>query len=181
MFLYFFNDLISLRRQLTHLRDEFLKRNISGETYQELRTEIESKVYHTEVNLRDITDEQTPMKKFLFEDVPTLEHIVDFYKQSNGVMKRRILGCIFSEKVYFNKEKHPVVKYTKPIELIKLIFNEIKIQKNKKEVENDLFSQLAPLTTDKSSYQPMVEYVILYKTMFLQSNTGLPAVDPSSR
>jgi site-specific DNA recombinase len=157
-------DLLTLRHQLTHLRDEFLKRNINGETYTELRTEVESKIYHTELNLRDMVDEQNPLKKFLFEDVPTLEHIVEFYQKSTGVMKRRILGCIFSEKIYFNEEKDATIIYTKPIEVIFQIFNELQSHKNKKQVNYDLFSQLAPLIYETSSYQPLIEYVILYRT-----------------
>jgi site-specific DNA recombinase len=137
-------ELLTLRHQLTHLRDEFLKRNINGETYTELRAEVESKIYHTELNLRDMVDEQNPLKKFLFEDVPTLEHIVEFYQKSTGVMKRRILGCIFSEKIYFNEEKDATIIFTKPIEIILQISNELGNNKKKKEVEFDLFSQLAP-------------------------------------
>jgi len=77
------DELVDLHEQLSHLRDEFLKRNINGETYQELRNEVQSKIYHTEINLRDMVDEQTPLKKFLFQDIPTLEHIVDFYQKSS--------------------------------------------------------------------------------------------------
>jgi DNA invertase Pin-like site-specific DNA recombinase len=157
-------ELIKLRHQLTHLRDEFLKRNINGDTYQELRTEVESNIYHTELNLRDIVDEQNPLKKFLFEDVPTLEHIVDFYKKSTGVMKRRIISCIFSERIHFNEEKDATIIYTKPIEVILQIFNELQTRGNKKRGQLDLFSQLAPLINDTSSYQPLVEYIILYRT-----------------
>jgi len=141
-----------------------LKRNINGDTYQELRTEVESKIYHTELNLRDIVDEHTPLKKFLFEDVPTLEHIVEFYQKSTGVMKRRVLSCIFSEKIHFNEEKDATVTYTKPIEVIFQIFNELQSHKNKKQVISDLFSQVAPLIYDRSSYSPLTEYIILYKT-----------------
>ena len=137
-------ELIKLRHQLTHLRDEFLKRNLNGDTYQELRTEVESNIYHTELNLRDIVDEQNPLKKFLFEDVPTLEHIVEFYKKGSGVMKRRILSCIFSEKIYFNEEKDATIIYTKPIEVILQIFNELQNCGNKKRGQLDLFFQVAP-------------------------------------
>ena len=91
-----------------------------------------------------MVDEQNPLKKFLFEDVPTLEHIVEFYQKSTGVMKRRILGCIFSEKIYFNEEKDATIIYTKPIEVILQISNELGNHKRKKEVNYDLFSQLAP-------------------------------------
>jgi len=138
-----------------------LKKNINGDTYQELRTEVESNIYHTELNLRDIVDEQNPLKKFLFEDVPTLEHIVEFYQKSTGVMKRRILGCIFSEKIHFNEEKDATINFTKPIEVIFQIFNELQSSKIKKQVKFDLFSQLAPLIDKSCSYIPMIEYLII--------------------
>ncbi len=161
------DNLIKLRHQLTHLRDEFLKKNINGDTYQELRTEVESNIYHTEINLRDIVDEQNPLRKFLFEDVPTLEHIVEFYQKSTGVMKRRILGCIFSEKIYFNLEKDATISYTKPIDVIFQIFNELQSHKIKKVGTMTDFSSLAPLIYETSSYQPLTEYVILYRTSLL--------------
>ncbi len=156
--------LIKLRLQLSHLRDEFLKRNINGDTYQELRTEVESNIYHTEINLKDMVDEQNPLRKFLFDDIPTLEHIVEFYQRSTGVMKRRILGCIFSEKIHFDEKKDATIIYTKPIEVILQIYNELQNGGNKKRGQLDLFSQLAPLIDDTSSYQPLVEYIILYRT-----------------
>jgi hypothetical protein len=109
-------------------------------------------------------DEQNPLKKFFFEDIPTLEHIVEFYQKSTGVMKRRILGCIFSEKIHFNEEKDATIIYTKPIEFILHIYNELQNRGNKKRGQLDLFSQVAPLINDTSSYQPLVEYVILYRT-----------------
>jgi hypothetical protein len=111
-----------------------------------------------------MVDEQNPLKKFLFDDVPTLEHIVEFYKKSNGVMKRRILSCIFSEKIYFNKEKDATIIYTKPVEFIFQIFNELQNSGNKKRGQLDLFSQLAPLIYETSNYQPLVDYVILFRT-----------------
>ena len=144
LLLSFYVLLTQLRHQLNHLKEEFLLRNINGDTYQDLRTDLESRVYHTELNLRDIVDEQTPLKRFLFEDVPVLEDIVDFYQQSAGVMKRRILGCIFSEKIYFDEKKDATIIYTKPIEVIFQIFNELQGGKIKKQAGFDLFSQLAP-------------------------------------
>jgi len=138
------NDLINHRHQLTHLRDEFLKRQINGDTYQELKTEVELNIYQMEVNLRDIKDEQSPLKKFLFEDVPLLGDVVEFYSQSNGMMKRNILRCIFSEKIYFDEKKDATIVYTKPIETILMISNSLNSYKRKKQVDVDLFSHFAP-------------------------------------
>jgi hypothetical protein len=113
-----------------------------------------------------MVDEHTPLKKFLFQDLPTLEYILDFYQKSTGVVKRRILSCIFQEKLYFNEEKDATIIFTKPIEVINMIFNELENRKKEKEVNLDLFSQLAPLIYDTSRYQPMVEYIILYRTNY---------------
>jgi hypothetical protein len=158
--------LISQRNQLTHLRDEFLKRNINGDTYQELKTEVESNIYHNEVNLRDMVDEESPLKKFLFDDVPLLVDLVDFYKQSNGNMKRNILRCIFLEKIHFNEEKDATVIFTKPIDVITHISKGLEGYKQKKQVGLDLFSVFAPLIDDRRNYSPLTDYVILHRTWF---------------
>jgi hypothetical protein len=71
------------------------------------------------------------LKKFLFEDTPRLLDLVEFYKQVKGTMKRQILGCIFSEKVYFDSEKDAIVKYTPPIDVI-LSITEGLMSKDKK-------------------------------------------------
>ncbi len=110
-----------------------------------------------------MVDEQNPLKKFLFEDIPTLEHIVEFYQKSTGVMKRRILGCIFSEKIYFNEEKDATIVYTKPIEVILQIYNELQNRGNKKEVNYDLFSQLAPLIGEMLQPFSLVELAKIRK------------------
>jgi len=159
-------ELISLRDQVRHLTDQFLKQQIKGDMYQELRTEVEAKLYQTERNLQDLANEQTPLKKFLFEDIPTLKHIVDFYEKGNGAMKKRILNCMLSEKIHFDQKKDTTIKFAKPIEVIFQIFNELENSKMKKEVEFDLFNQFAPLIYDSSNYQSLTEYVILYKTQF---------------
>lgn len=159
-------ELISLKGQVGHLTDQFLHKQINGETYQELRKEVEAKIYHTGRNLRDMGAEQTPLKKYLFEDIRTLEYIVDFYQQSTGVLKKRILSCMFSEKIQFDEKKDTTIKFTKPVELMFQIFNELENPETKKEVEFDLFNQFAPLIYNSSNYHPLTEYVILYKTQF---------------
>jgi hypothetical protein len=163
------NDLINHRHQLTHLRDEFLKRQINGDNYQELKTEVESNIYKMEVNLRDIKDETSPLKKFLFEDVPLLGDVVEFYSQSNGMMKRNILRCIFSEKIYFDEKKDATIVYTTPVETILMISNSLNSYKRKKQVNYDLFSHFARVIEDSCNYRPLSEYVIFHRTWFTKT------------
>jgi hypothetical protein len=161
-------ELVNCRQQLIHLRDQFLNRHINGDTYQELKTDVETKIYRMEISLKDIVDEQSPIKKFLFEDIPLLTDVVSLYIQSNGMMKRNILRCIFSEKIYFDEKKDATIIYTKPIETILLISNSLNLYKQKKQVEIDLFSVVAPLIEDRCNYNPLSDYVILHKTWYVK-------------
>jgi len=111
-----------------------------------------------------MVEEQSPLKKFLFNDVPLLIDVVEFFKQSNGMMKRNILRCIFSEKIYFDEKKDATISYTKPIETILLISNSLNLYKQKKQVDVYLFSLVAPLIDQKYNHLPMIEYVIIYKS-----------------
>ena len=119
-----------------------------------------------EVTLRDIKDETSPLRKFLFDDVPLLGDVVEFYKQSNGMMKRNILRCIFSEKIYFDENKDATIVYTPPVETILLISNSLNSYKRKKEVNYDLFSHFARVIEESCNYRPLSEYVIFHRTWF---------------
>ena len=74
-----------------------------------------------------------------------LENLVEYYKKVDGKAKRKILGCIFSEKLVLEKGKVATYQFTKPAQVL---LNASKVFKNpgtKKEVENDLLSCLTPL------------------------------------
>lgn len=73
-----------------------------------------------------------------------LENLVGFYKSVDGRTKNKILGCIFSEKLYLEEKKVATPKFTTPIELLLNASKVLQNGKNKKEVKNDLFLQLAP-------------------------------------
>ena len=78
------------------------------------------------------------------KQVPMLEDLVGFYKSVDGRTKNKILGCIFSEKLYFEEKKVATPKFTTPIELLLNASKVLQNYRNKKEVNNDLFLQLAP-------------------------------------
>jgi hypothetical protein len=163
-------QLTTLRGQIKHLREEFLFGRIDGITYQQLKTEVESTIFQTEVSLRDLHEEHAPLKKFLFEDTHRLLDLVEFYKQVKGTMKRQILNCILSEKVYFDPNKDATVKYTPPIEVILSISEGLVGKGKKKQVDVDLFSLFAPLIDNSCNYRPLSEYVILHRTWFTRPN-----------
>ena len=73
-----------------------------------------------------------------------LENLTGFYKEADGQTKKKILGCIFSEKLVFEKGRVATTPFTEPIQVLFKIAKVLQGCKNKKEVENNLLSTLAP-------------------------------------
>ena len=73
-----------------------------------------------------------------------LENLTGFYKEVDGQTKRKILSCIFSEKLVLEKGRVATTHFTEPIQVLFKITKVLQGSKNKKEVENNLLSTLAP-------------------------------------
>jgi len=56
-----------------------------------------------------LMDQPSPYKTYISKTVPMLENLAGFYKQADGQTKRKILGCIFSEKLVYKRKgcNHP--------------------------------------------------------------------------
>jgi len=74
-----------------------------------------------------------------------LENLVDHYKKADGKTKK-ILGCIFSEKLVLEKGKVATCEFTKPVQVLLKASKVFKNLDKKKEVEIDLLTCVAPLT-----------------------------------
>jgi hypothetical protein len=48
-------------------------------------------------------DQPSPYKNYISKTVPILENLKWYYKQADGQAKRKIPGCIFTEKLVFEK------------------------------------------------------------------------------
>jgi hypothetical protein len=89
-------------------------------------------------------DQPSPFKTYVSKTVPMLENLTGYYKAADGQTKKKILGCIFSEKLVFEKGRVATIPYTEPIQVLFKITKVLQGSKNKKEVENNLLSTLAP-------------------------------------
>ena len=72
------------------------------------------------------------------------ENLLEYYRNSSGRIKKKILGCIFTEKFEnFDFESCNNI-FTPEIKSIMLASKVLRRNKNKKEVKNDLLSNMAP-------------------------------------
>jgi hypothetical protein len=81
-----------------------------------------------------------------------LENLTGFYREADGQTKRKILSCIFSEKLVLEKVRVATTPFTVLIQVLFKITKVLQGSKNKKEVENNLLSTLAPLTAESCNY-----------------------------
>jgi len=93
--------------------------------------------------LSELMDQPSPYKTYISKTVPMLENLTGYYKAADGQTKRKILGCIFSEKLVYKRKScnHPLHgTHTGLFRIARVLQG----SKNKKEVENNLLSTLAP-------------------------------------
>ena len=87
---------------------------------------------------------QCGSQEYLTQYVPLLQDLLEFYKKSDGQTKKRILSCIFNEKIYFEENRDAAISYSTPINVLLNASKVLGGLKKEKEVKNDLLSTLAP-------------------------------------
>jgi site-specific DNA recombinase len=129
-----------------NLQTKFMDEEITSADFHEMKTKVEKDLIGLNERLANLRQRGTPYKNYVTKEVPMLENLVEFYKKADGVTKKKILGCIFSEKLIFEKGKSCNQPYSKPVSILLLIIKELQGSKKKMEVENDLQSIMAPQT-----------------------------------
>jgi site-specific DNA recombinase len=128
----------------SNLQDRFLDSEITPQDYHDMKGKVEKEVILLKTRLSDITEKGSPYKTYISKTVPMLEDLVSYYRKADGLTKKKILSCIFSEKVVLENGRVATIPFTTPVQVL---FNASKVleeSKNKKEVENDLLSCMAP-------------------------------------
>ena len=81
---------------------------------------------------------------YLHNSLPMIENLSHYWDKADGKTKKKILGCIFTEKFEnFDFESCNNI-FTPEIKSIMLASKVLRRNKNKKEVKNDLLSNMAP-------------------------------------
>jgi site-specific DNA recombinase len=133
-----------LNKRKSFIEEQYMDGELPAQEYQSLKNNINTRLFNERSKLQEIQEVLSPFREYLDKQVPMLEDLVGFYKSVDGRTKNKILGCIFSEKLYLEEKKVATPKFTTPIELLLNASKALQNCKNKKEVNNDLFLQLAP-------------------------------------
>jgi len=120
-------------------------------------------LYQVQLQLEELTEKIDPITEYLSSYVPMLENLLDFYRSSDGKTKKRILSCIFSEKIHFDENRDAAISYSTPISVLLNASKVLGRFKKEKEVNIDLLSTLAPLIDERCSYSSMLDLIIICK------------------
>jgi len=129
----------------TKLQNGYLDGHITPSDYKEMKENIENNLRSYQERLDGLTNGMTPYKNYITKEVPMLENLVSFYRTADGRTKKKILGCIFSEKLVLEKGRVATTPFSEGVQIMFKIFNALQGSENKKEVISDLLSKSAPL------------------------------------
>ena len=127
-----------------NLQNSFLDCGISSSDFNEMKIRIESELNDKQIKLERLKSTKSPFKVYLNKTLPMIENLSVYWDKADGKTKQKILGCIFTEKFEnFDFESCNNI-FTPEIESIMLASKVLKGIKKKKEVKNDLLSNMAP-------------------------------------
>jgi hypothetical protein len=157
------NDIEKLKKEIekvgvreSHLQNRLLDNDITPQDYQEMKKGIDKDILSFKTNLEGLTQGMTPYKIYINKKVPKLENLVSFYRKSDGKTKKKILGCIFSEKIVLEKVSVATTPFSIPVQVLINTSKVLEGSKNKKEVENDLLSSVAPLNEESCNFKSIL-------------------------
>lgn len=96
-------EIEKVKERITRLQDQFMDGNITPDDFSSMKQRTENTLTGLQLKLKNLKQTTSPFKTFINKEVPMLENITEYYKNSNGKTKKKILGCIFSKKLILEK------------------------------------------------------------------------------
>jgi len=88
---------INLRK--VNLENSFLDGLISPEDFRSIKKRIDEELIDLVDTLRELKSHKSPFKVYLNKTLPLIENLSGYWDKADGKTKKKILGCIFYEKL----------------------------------------------------------------------------------
>ena len=138
------DEIDRLTKRKLFIEEQYMDGLLPAQEYQDLKNNINTRLFDENIKLQETQEVLSPFREYLDKQVPMLQDLVGFYKSVGGRTKNKILSCIFSEMLHLEEKKVATPKFTTPIQLLLNASKVLQNCKNKKEVVNDLFFNVAP-------------------------------------
>jgi DNA invertase Pin-like site-specific DNA recombinase len=139
-------------------------RKLSIEDFSRISQGIKSNISIIEEDIAQLSNNIESYDKHLSFGISLISHLPYYYQSSPVELKSKLLGSIFAKSLVFDGKSYRTEKPNLFLDLI--CSDSISYRGSKKEKTSNSRGQSnwAPLVDDTSSYQPLVEYIILYRT-----------------
>lgn len=88
-----------IQRKL-NLQDSFLDGYIDSEDFKEMKKRVEEQIFKVEETINSYQSEMSPFKEYLNKTLSMIQKLPSFWRRkSDGKTKKKILGCIFRDKI----------------------------------------------------------------------------------
>ena len=124
-----------LELRKSNLQNDLMDRVITSHDYHEIKGRVDKDIVLTKDKLTELQHQTSPFKVYIQREVPMLESLLEYYRKSEGVTKKKILNTIFAEKLIVVKGKVLEPVFTEPIQFILRISEVLRRSENKKEVD----------------------------------------------
>jgi hypothetical protein len=64
-----------------------------------MKGRVDKEIVLIKDKLTDLQQQTSPFKIYIQKELPMLENLLEYYRKSDGATKKKILGCIFAEKL----------------------------------------------------------------------------------
>jgi len=95
-----------------------MDRTITPQDYQDMKGMVEKDLVLIKDKLTDLQQQISPFKIYIQKEVPMLGNLLEYYRKADGAIKKKILGCIFAEKLVLENGRVATSTFTEPIQSI---------------------------------------------------------------
>jgi predicted nucleic acid-binding Zn-ribbon protein len=92
-------ELERLELRKSNLQNDMMDRIITSHDYQDMKGRVDKDIVLIKEKLTDLQQQTSPFKVYIQKEIPMLENLLEYYRKSDGATKKKILGCIFAEKL----------------------------------------------------------------------------------
>ena len=136
-------DIRRKTEQKNNIQELLRDGKLTIEEYRELKNPIDADLFRLEKQKLELNEQFSPYKEYINNHIPMLENLLEFYQNSSGKVKNKILSCIFSEKIHFDENRDAAISFKEPIQVLLNASKVLQRGKKEKEVKKDLLPILA--------------------------------------
>ena len=135
------DEILALESRQQKLLDKLLDDIITSEAYKNHNTKIEEELTNKRVVLGSLNNYEEDMSDYIEFGLSLMQNLELFFKQSDALVKNKLISSILEEKIEFDGQKYRTPKFKEGFQYIYNNIKELEVLEIKK---GDDFSNISP-------------------------------------